>query len=601
MLQNDKKYFVYLRQSKKDNSFHTFDVQLKGIENFARQNGIKLDLSDEYCRREEKSAYSGKRSSFGEMIDLLEADQARLPQNKIYEGIIFYNTSRISRNPHDFLRIENLMRAGYTMFSATENIIDSASGMYFFRMMQIESIYYSDRQSSKMQWYNLHILFRNPYKGLGGVGITYWYDINDNNIIIPHPINSKIVQRIFDLRWERMPHEEIHTIIKDEFTSKVRAYNKNYDGRLCGEITDEYSDEYMDNSLIGAEITSPEEEADYSFTKMNKKREEDMTGFRAYIPNAKKISEIVTDVWRIKYNGKRRYEFTLNFNEDARMQNEFIKSSITPFVFDTGDRFIKGENAITFNTPKLQIVSTEKYEPVVLWAIRRRHIKSEIGHVYNDILHCACGSEITAKLEWWNIYYRCLRASKKEGCHRTTRIPETRLDEFVEKEILSYLQPKKESAEFIALLGECKKSSIEHLKYRIRTANGNLTKFKSAINEIKNANLHQQYLEKIEKTEVEIEEMTDEMEILWETTQKQLLNFFTFTDDFHLLDRGTKKLMIEFIFERVEMDEIHEEGFIFINIFNRLKNIQYQKIISAVQLTPYLHELFIFNRYHDGL
>lgn len=93
-----------------------------------------------------------------------------------------------------------------------------------------------------------------------------------------------------------MPHEEIHTIIKDEFTSKVRAYNKNYDGRLCGEITDEYSDEYMDNSLIGAEITSPEEEADYSFTKMNKKREEDMTGFRAYIPNAKKISEIVTDV-----------------------------------------------------------------------------------------------------------------------------------------------------------------------------------------------------------------------------------------------------------------------------------------------------------------
>ena len=98
-----------------------------------------------------KSAYSGKRSSFGEMIDLLEADQARLPQNKIYEGIIFYNTSRISRNPHDFLRIENLMRAGYTMFSATENIIDSASGMYFFRMMQIESIYYSDRQSSKMQ------------------------------------------------------------------------------------------------------------------------------------------------------------------------------------------------------------------------------------------------------------------------------------------------------------------------------------------------------------------------------------------------------------------------------------------------------------------
>ena len=53
------------------------------------------------------------------------------------------------------------------MLSATENIIDSASGMYIFRMMQIESIYYSDRQSSKMQIYNLHILFNNPYKGIG--------------------------------------------------------------------------------------------------------------------------------------------------------------------------------------------------------------------------------------------------------------------------------------------------------------------------------------------------------------------------------------------------------------------------------------------------
>lgn len=145
MEQKDKKYFVYLRQSRKDNSFHSFDVQLKGIENFAKINNIKLDLSENYLKKEEASAYSWNRSWFDDMIDILEKDSKHLPENRKYSWIIFYNTSRISRNPRDFLRIEELMKEGYAMFSATENIIDSAAWMYFFRMMQIESIYYSDR------------------------------------------------------------------------------------------------------------------------------------------------------------------------------------------------------------------------------------------------------------------------------------------------------------------------------------------------------------------------------------------------------------------------------------------------------------------------
>lgn len=594
----NRKFFIYLRQSKKDNSFHTFDVQLKGIENFAKQNGIELDLSDEYCKKEEASAYNGKRTSFEKMIELLEKDRKSLPENRKYEGIIFYNTSRISRNPQDFLRIENLMKEGYLMFSATENIIDSASGMYFFRMMQIESVYYSDRQSSKMQGYNLHILFRNPYRGLGWAGITYWYDLSEDNIIIPHKINSEIVKRIFDLRIERTPHEEIYTILKKEFEARVKNYNKNYEGELCSKIIED--DENMDTFMI----EEVEDGIDHSVEKVNKRKDEKIIGFPAYIPTAKKISEIVTDVARIKYHGKRKYQFELNFKEDARIQNEFIKGIITPFKFENGDSFIKGKNSIIFDTPKLQIISKEKYEQVTNWAIRRRHVKSETEHVYNDKLYCVCSSEITANKEWWKIYYRCLSASNKEWCHRATRIPETKIDAFIEKEILAYLRPKKESTEFMALLEASKESYIKHLGYRLRTSAGNLTKFKWALSGSKNAKVHQEYLEKIKKTEVDIKEMDDEKKLLSETTQNQLLDFFTFSDDFHILEPGTKRLMIDFIFERIEMDEKHEDDFIFNNPFNRLgkgKSIQYQKIISSVKLVPYLHELFILNRYHGGL
>lgn len=102
------------------------------------------------------------------MVRDLEND-SKLPfERRRFAGILFFNVSRIARNAEDFLRVEQLMRKGYKILSATENIIDSASGMYFFRMVQIESIYYSDRQSSKSQSYSLHILSEHPRRAIGG-------------------------------------------------------------------------------------------------------------------------------------------------------------------------------------------------------------------------------------------------------------------------------------------------------------------------------------------------------------------------------------------------------------------------------------------------
>ena len=81
----------------------------KGIESFAKTHGIDLDMSEAYCRKEEASAYSGKRSEFIAIMELLEKDKELTPENRKYNGIIFYNVSRIARNLEDFLRIEKLM------------------------------------------------------------------------------------------------------------------------------------------------------------------------------------------------------------------------------------------------------------------------------------------------------------------------------------------------------------------------------------------------------------------------------------------------------------------------------------------------------------
>lgn len=604
----NKKFFVYLRQSKKDNSVYTFNMQRKGVENFAKQIWIKLDLSDKYLIEEEASAYSGNRPLFDEMIAKLETDSLLPLDEQKYGGIFFYNTSRIARNARDFLRIEQIMENGYKIFSATENIIDSAAGMYFFRMMQLESIYYSDRQSSKMQWYNLHILFGNPYKGLGGTGITYGYDINSENIIVPHPVNSKIVRRIFELRQKGRLHAEIFIFLKKEFSDIVNTYNQeNGNNFRKSKNTEMYSDKNMDIPDIDEDFV--EDEEDDSWKRKNrevggKRRENRKLWFPAYIPDDSKISEIVNLTWRIRYNGERNYQFGLGFEEDARMQNDFQKSSIHPFRFESWDKFIKWKNSIIFETPKLQIVPKDIYSEVLSKAIKRRYVKQDTANIYSGLLFCSCWGELNAKIEWGYVYYQCWNAYKKQQCERATRITEEKISHFIEHEILTYLQPKKDSEEFIKLLAECKRASIEHIKYKLRTATGNLTKFKTILDRTKDAWIYEEYAEKMRITEIEIRDMESEMQDLEELNKVQLLYFFKHIGDFNTIDRGIKRLMMRFILEKIELDERREEDFIYINPFNRLKETrkpQYQKIVTGLKLTPYLHEFFILNKYHDDV
>lgn len=105
-------------------------------------------------------------------------------------------------------------------------------------------------------------------------------------------------------------------------------------------------------------------------------------------------------------------------------------------------------------------------------------------------------------------------------------------------------------------------------------------------------------------TEIEIRDMESEMQDLEELNKVQLLYFFKHIGDFNTIDRGIKRLMMRFILEKIELDERREEDFIYINPFNRLKETrkpQYQKIVTGLKLTPYLHEFFILNKYHDDV
>jgi DNA invertase Pin-like site-specific DNA recombinase len=149
--------------------------------NFAKQQGIEESsiiwkeeevsaYQDDYDMNEDWDSVSAttRRSEFQAMIQVLKNDSyQRIKRKQRYEGILCFDASRLARNPEDFLLIEKLIQRGYRILSVSENIVDSAPGFFFFRSLQIEAIYYSDRQSSKSSRYKLHALLQEPRKSLG--------------------------------------------------------------------------------------------------------------------------------------------------------------------------------------------------------------------------------------------------------------------------------------------------------------------------------------------------------------------------------------------------------------------------------------------------
>lgn len=117
-----KKIFTYVRVSKKDSSINTFDAQITAIRSFMRRNN--LSQYEEVAKEEEHSAFKEGRPKFNDMLKILDEDILK-GDDKEYIGIVFFDVSRMARNSADFVKIEELVRAGYKIYSASENIIDS--------------------------------------------------------------------------------------------------------------------------------------------------------------------------------------------------------------------------------------------------------------------------------------------------------------------------------------------------------------------------------------------------------------------------------------------------------------------------------------------
>lgn len=584
-----KIFFVYLRQSKEWNSAHTFDVQLRTIEHFAHQRGFPINDKNAIIKQEDASAYEKTRKRFEEMMLELERDSEKEPEFRIYEGILFFNVSRLARNAEDFVRIEQLMKKGYKMLSATENIIDSPSGMYFFRMIQVESIYYSDRQSSKSQSYSLHILSENPRRAIWGKGATYGYYTKDGDIHI-HPVNSLIVKRIFDLKKEEKGNETIASIIQQEFKANVDKYNRTLNPQ-------ELSIENQSNeneSGEDAEDLSQLEEDEVLTDKKTKKPQQ----VKATIPNSKQVSDILSGRGSVQYDGRRRCKFELKFEEDIKLYNGFLSSKMFRFRFEKGDRFQKGKNILFLEVPELRIVSPELFKEMDGKKVSRE--RPENGHVYNGILYCGCGTEMRGKVEWklGKVYYQCPEAMRKNGtCENSTRIEERHVHFHIQSYVFPHLWLFEGSEEFEEGLRFVKEARTEDLRNRLKTEFGALTKLKTGQKSAETVGLQEDYIQRIEDKQTTIKAIEQEIEDALEKAEADYLEYIREFEEFEKLPKSKQSKLASEVFVRLTMEEERTDEYRYNNPYNR-KSIQYQKLASY-ELTPYYQALFDMNFPND--
>ncbi len=581
----EKRFLIYMRQSKKDNSEYTFDVQKIGIEQFARLHNIKLDFSEDCVFHEEVSAYRDSvRPLFEEAVSLLFHDSRKTESERKYAGIIFFNVSRLSRNSNDFTRIEKLMELGYKMLSATENIIDSPAGMYFFRMIQVESIHYSDRQSSKSLNYRLHTLTQNPYKYLWGRGVTYGFQ-NIDGVVTIHPIESKIVRKIFELRAKSVPLAMIESLIREEFSKEVREFNKKTKRK------NEYRDSYyeVNDSEDDSGDTEKEEPARYEST-----------------PNVSKISSILNNEGEFRYNGTRVSSLEIKFSEDVRMLNELYFTQKQGFRILTGEgKFLKWDNQIEFDTPKLEFIEKELYNAIFKQrqaTLSRKFMRNNKDYVkiYQDIVSCTCGARMVAKKEGGHRYYRCSNAIRGDSCENDTRLNEEFITLFIQNEIFPFIRLEPEDKEYEAIVEAMKFRQIERLNSQIKTETGHITRFNRTVDETWDVDIREAYIKKIREKESDIELLRNKVEEIELISKDMIKKFFACQDSFLSLDTYAKGVYASLIIESMVIWEDRNEDSIYQNPQNR-KSIVYQKKITELKLVPYLHELFILNKYHNGI
>lgn len=559
-------YLWYTRQSKAWNSELTFDAQKKAIKKYARDNRLKLSIENIF--EEEKSGYVGwKRPVFEAMVAILEKDSES--EERRYWWAIFFDISRLARNGEDFIRIEKLYRLWYKFISIKENIVDSAAWMYFFRMICSESIFYSDRQSSKATQYWLFVINNSPYAYLWWSSIQYGYGVKKTRYwkeIIVNPLHSKVIKRIFELNYEWYKHKMILDTIFNEFKEECESLNRRRKSK----------DEY------------------YSLPR-----------------DDKAVSRILLNKERIRYNWKRFVIIDVKFEDDLKILQSFYK---------TPRDIKKWRNILVFETPKLRIMDDDLYDSVLLKNSDRQHRKIEVGifdwALYSNVLKCVCGWAITGQ-RWWNgnkYRYMCSNARANNGsCDRKSIILEEQLDNYIHKEIIEYIniEPVYEivfdfiKKEELVRINDAIKSS----KIKLSIKERKLDKMEEELMNINNIydrnNPDGEYLllNKIPWIKNEIKEIKDEIELLGlegkkieENLKSYLKRLNEIIWKYKDLWKDLKKTVVDILLKEILIDEEKGEDKKYRHPRDRKTEWSYQKQILKIELMWEFQFIYRYNK-----
>lgn len=558
------KYLWYARQSKDWNSENTFSMQKKSIISFAKSKWLKISSEDIY--EEWKSAYwkkkngeedRWKRKKFISLYDILKEESKKNISDRVYLWAIFFDVSRIARNRHDFYELENLMDDGIEILSTSENLNDSAMGRYCFRMMQSESIFYSDRQSSKMTRYNILNITDNSYKSIGSVP-AFWYDVDSSWDLFKHKVNSKIVKDIFDLKIKNnYTNKTIQTLLEERFNKEVDKYN----------------------SLKKWKST------------------------KALIPSEKKISEILNNSYSIKYHWVREYNFTVNFKDDILWFSNLLNKNN---LIDKKFKIQKWNNTMLLNCPNLKIISEKELEKIN----KKNKVKTDSKFVYDNFLQCSCWWVISWTKSSKYVNYSCLSSSwrtKIPTCNNNTILNESRISEYIIENIISRLNLNLNNKDLIKLLDFIKKEELLYFYNTIKTLRWAITRYENQIEDLKKEfkNIEEKdekkmILEKIKNIEDKILDNNN----LIDQNNHEIEEMSDFLDD-----KMKKLIKCAYNFNQItQEDKEWFLGFIWLNLilwedrinWKKYKNPQdrskkskdrYQKI-AKVQLHPFFQNIY---------
>lgn len=211
------KYMMYCRKSTKGKKrqIHSISGQKRVLKKIIDDE--KLIIVDEYD--EEKSAHSGIRPGFGEMLSRIEKGEAN--------GILAWEVNRIARNGDDYARVVKLMDNGSLLEIRTAKGVyqNTAAGKGAIGHDLIDAKKYSDNLSEIVKRGNEDkFLVRKQWIGCAKPGYINTKDARtEENTVLPDENRFKLLRKAIDLilSGSHTPMQALHTL-NEEYGYRTR-------------------------------------------------------------------------------------------------------------------------------------------------------------------------------------------------------------------------------------------------------------------------------------------------------------------------------------------------------------------------------------------